>query len=146
MHTSTARSTAAFVRGLQGNDPKYWQTAALLKHFLANSNENGRMGSSSNFDEAAFCREYYSVPFRMGFEAGARSYMAAYNAMNGIPMTAQPILKENHYQGVGGEPHHHHGRRVSGRHGESSQVLSRTCPRPRRAQSSGHQPVSRRHI
>jgi beta-glucosidase len=85
--------TAAFVRGLQGNDPKYWQTAALLKHFLANSNENGRMGSSSNFDERLL-REYYSVPFRMGFEAGARSYMAAYNAMNGIPMTAQPILKE----------------------------------------------------
>ena len=34
--------TAAFVRGLQGNDPNYWQTAALLKHFLANSNEKGR--------------------------------------------------------------------------------------------------------
>jgi beta-glucosidase len=34
--------TAAFVRSLQGNDPKWWQTAALLKHFLANSNENGR--------------------------------------------------------------------------------------------------------
>ena len=85
--------TAAFVRGLQGNDPKYWQTAALLKHFLANSNENGRMRTSSDFDERLL-REYYSVPFRMGVEAGARSYMAAYNAMNGIPMTAQPILKE----------------------------------------------------
>ena len=85
--------TAAFVRGLQGDDRKYWQTAALLKHFLANSNEKGRMGSSSNFDERLL-REYYSVPFRMGVEAGARSYMAAYNGMNGIPMTAQPILKE----------------------------------------------------
>ena len=84
---------AAFVRGLQGNDPKYWQTAALLKHFLANSNENGRMRTSSDFDERLL-REYYSVPFRMGVEAGARSYMAAYNAMNGIPMTAQPILKD----------------------------------------------------
>ena len=85
--------TAAFVRGLQGNDPKYWQTASLLKHFLANSNENDRMRTSSDFDERLL-REYYSVPFRMGVEAGARSYMAAYNAMNGIPMTAQPILKE----------------------------------------------------
>ena len=35
--------TTAFVRGLQGNDPKYWQAAALLKHFMANSNENGRV-------------------------------------------------------------------------------------------------------
>src|ERR1035441_4556279 len=51
--------TAAFVRGLQGNDPKYWQTAALLKHFLANSNENGRMRTSSDFDERLL-REYYS--------------------------------------------------------------------------------------
>jgi beta-glucosidase len=84
---------AAFVRGLQGDDPKYWQTAALLKHFLANSNENGRMKTSSDFDERLL-REYYSVPFRMGVEAGASSYMAAYNAMNGIPMTAQPILKD----------------------------------------------------
>ena len=34
--------TVAFVKGLQGNDPKYWQTASLMKHFLANSNEDGR--------------------------------------------------------------------------------------------------------
>src|SRR5271157_3569981 len=85
--------TAAFVRGLEGDNQRYIQTAALLKHFLANSNENGRMRTSSDFDERLL-REYYSVRFRMGFAAGARSYMAAYNAMNGIPMTAQPILKD----------------------------------------------------
>ena len=28
----------SFVRGLQGNDPAYWKTASLMKHFLANSN------------------------------------------------------------------------------------------------------------
>jgi len=83
----------AFVKGLQGDDPKYWQTAALLKHFMANSNENGRGGSSSNFDERLM-REYYSVPFRMGIvDGGARAYMAAYNAWNGTPMTVQPVLK-----------------------------------------------------
>ncbi len=83
----------AFVKGLQGDDPRYWQTAALLKHFMANSNENGRGGSSSNFDERLM-REYYSVPFRMGIvDGGARAYMAAYNAWNGVPMTVQPVLK-----------------------------------------------------
>jgi beta-glucosidase len=81
------------VKGLQGDDPKYWLTASLMKHFLANSNEDGRGGSSSNFD-ARLLREYYSVPFRMGVEAGSRSYMASYNAWNGIPMTVNPILKE----------------------------------------------------
>ncbi len=84
---------AALVRGLQGDDPKYWQAASLLKHFLANSNEDGRYGSNSEFD-VRLMREYYSVPFRMGIEdGGARSYMAAYNAWNGVPMTVHPILK-----------------------------------------------------
>ena len=67
----------AFIKGLQGDDPKYWQAAALLKHFLANSNENLRTSSSSDFDQRLFW-EYYSVPFRMGFEdGGAKAVMAS---------------------------------------------------------------------
>jgi beta-glucosidase len=82
----------AMTRGLQGDHPRYWQTAALMKHFLANSNENDREKSSSEFDERLF-REYYSVPFRMGvMEGGSNAYMAAYNAYNGIPCTVHPIL------------------------------------------------------
>jgi beta-glucosidase len=84
---------AAFTRGLQGDDPKYWQAAALLKHFLANSNENYRTSSSSDFDQRLFW-EYYSVPFRMGFQdGGARGVMASYNAWNGTPMAVNPVLK-----------------------------------------------------
>jgi beta-glucosidase len=83
----------AFVRGLQGENPRYWQTASLLKHFLANSNENGRDSSSSDFDDQLF-REYYSVPFRMGIvDGGARAFMASYNSWNGIPMMVNPALK-----------------------------------------------------
>jgi beta-glucosidase len=83
----------AFTKGLQGDDPKYWQAAALLKHFLANSNEDFRTSSSSNFDQRLFW-EYYSVPFRMGFlEGGAKGVMASYNAWNGTPMVINPILK-----------------------------------------------------
>jgi len=83
----------AFIHGLQGDDPKYWQSAALLKHFLANENEDGRNYSSSDFDERLFW-EYYSVPFRMGFEeGGARAVMAAYNGWNGTAMAINPILR-----------------------------------------------------
>jgi beta-glucosidase len=83
----------AFVKGLQGDDPKYWQAAALLKHFLANSNENLRTKSNSVFDERLFW-EYYSVPFRMGFlDGGAKAVMASYNAWNGVPMAVNPVLK-----------------------------------------------------
>jgi beta-glucosidase len=83
----------AFVHGLQGEDPKYWQAAALLKHFLANENEDERNSSSSNFDERLFW-EYYSVPFRMAFlGGGAKAVMASYNAWNGTPMAVNPILR-----------------------------------------------------
>jgi beta-glucosidase len=90
----TGTMAAAFAKGMQGDDPKYWRVASLLKHFLANSNENGRYGSSSDFDQRLL-REYYSVPFRMAFlQGGASSYMASYNAWNGVPMTVNPILKD----------------------------------------------------
>jgi beta-glucosidase len=86
----------SFIKGLQGGfdgDSKYWQAAALLKHFLANSNENFRNSSSSDFDERLFW-EYYSVPFRMGFlEGGATGVMASYNAWNNTTMVVNPVMK-----------------------------------------------------
>jgi len=89
-----AAMTVAYVQGLQGDHPKYWKTAALMKHFLANSNENNRFVDSSDFDERLF-REYYSYPFYKGVvEGGSRAFMAAYNKYNGIPCTVHPVLKE----------------------------------------------------
>ena len=88
-----SRMTVAFVKGLQGNNPKYWKSASLMKHFMANSNEDGRDSTSSNFDERLF-REYYSFPFFKGItEGGSRAFMASYNSWNGIPMTINPVLK-----------------------------------------------------
>ena len=86
--------SVAFQHGLQGPDPNHWQAASLMKHFLANENEDTRDSSSSDFSERLF-REYYSVPFRMGFEqGGSRGVMAAYNSWNGTPMMIHPILKD----------------------------------------------------
>jgi beta-glucosidase len=85
--------SVALIKGMQGDNSKYWQAASLIKHFLANSNETTRGSSSSDFDEELL-RDYYSVPFRMGFvEGGAKSFMASYNAWNHVPMTVNPILK-----------------------------------------------------
>lgn len=84
----------SFVKGLQGNDPNYWKTASMMKHFLANSNENVRVKTSSDFDERLL-REYYSYTFYKGVvEGGARAYMAAYNKYNGIPCAVSPVLKD----------------------------------------------------
>jgi beta-glucosidase len=83
----------AFVKGLQGNDPVYWKTASLMKHFLANSNENNRTYNSSDFDDRLF-REYYSYAFYKGVvEGGSQCFMAAYNKYNGIPCTVNPVLR-----------------------------------------------------
>lgn len=83
----------ALIHGLQGDDPKYWRTASLLKHFFANSNEKNREGSSSDFDETLL-RDYYTVPFRMGFEqGGARCFMTSYNEWNHVPCTVQPVIE-----------------------------------------------------
>jgi beta-glucosidase len=85
---------ASFVRGLQGPDPVYWKTASLMKHFLANSNENNRSYNSSDFDERLF-REYYSYAFYKGVtEGGSQAFMAAYNKYNGIPCTVHPVLRD----------------------------------------------------
>ena len=89
-----ATLVTAFVRGLQGDNPTYWKTASLMKHFLANSNENDRMTNSSDFDERLF-REYYSYAFYKGVvDGGAQCYMAAYNKYNGIPCMVNPVLRE----------------------------------------------------
>ena len=86
--------SAGFIKGLQGDDPRYLLAASTMKHFLANSNEDGRTRSSSDFDERNL-REYYLVPFQMGIlEAGAQSFMASYNAVNKIPDTVSPFIRD----------------------------------------------------
>ncbi len=92
-YLASAMATA-FVRGLQGDDPKYWRAASLLKHFVANTNENGRDHTSSDFDDRLF-HEYYAAAFRAAIvDGGARAYMAAYNAHNGVPCTTHPMLED----------------------------------------------------
>lgn len=89
-----SRLTVAFVEGLQGENPKYWKTASLMKHFLANSNEDGRDSTSSNFNKRLFY-EYYGYPFYKGIvEGGSRAFMASYNAWNGVSMSVNPALKD----------------------------------------------------
>jgi beta-glucosidase len=90
----TGTLAVAFVRGLQGDDPRYLKTAALVKHFLANSNEDDRSSSSSNFSERLW-REYYAKPFEMTIVQGhADALMTAYNAVNGTPAHVHPMLRE----------------------------------------------------
>ena len=86
--------SVGYIKGMQGDNPKYLLSASTMKHFLANSNEDGRTSSSSDFDERNL-REYYLVPFQMGIEeANAQSFMASYNAVNKIPDTVSPFIRD----------------------------------------------------
>ncbi|MDR1331486.1 MAG: glycoside hydrolase family 3 C-terminal domain-containing protein, partial [Tannerella sp.] len=88
----TAETGAAFIRGLQGDDPDYLKLVATPKHFAANNEENRRRDGSSDVDERSL-REYCFPAFRTGIEkAKATSVMGAYNALNGVPCCANPFL------------------------------------------------------
>lgn len=85
----TARLGVAFVRGLQGDDPKYWKVVATPKHYAVHS---GPEPERHAFDARAFerdVRETYLPAFRATVtEAKAASVMCAYNRTNGEPCCA----------------------------------------------------------
>ena len=82
----------AFIRGLQGDDPRYLKLVATSKHFVANNEENRRLDGSADVDMQSL-REYYFPAFRRSVEQGkVTSVMGAYNALNGVPCCADPFL------------------------------------------------------
>ncbi len=83
----TSQIAAAFIRGIQGDHPKYLKGVATVKHFVANNTEYNRRYISPEIPEQ-FLRDYYMVPFQYAVEeAGVESIMTAYNGINGVPCT-----------------------------------------------------------
>lgn len=88
----TGRIAVEFIKGMQGDDDKYFKTIATAKHFAANNYERGRHSTSSDMDDRNL-REYYLPAFEMAVkEANVRSVMSAYNAVNGVPCGANHEL------------------------------------------------------
>lgn len=80
----TGKLAVQFVKGLQGDDPKYFKTVATLKHYVVHSGpEPERHSFDAITDERDF-RETYLPQFEMGIKEGkAYSVMCAYNRYNG---------------------------------------------------------------
>jgi len=88
----TGRMGVAFVKGLQGTDPKYLKLAATLKHYAVNNVERDRMKLSSTVSERML-HEFWLPHFRDCIvEGGAHSVMASYNAINGVPNNINKML------------------------------------------------------
>jgi beta-glucosidase len=97
----------AYVRGYQGarlDAPD--SIAACPKHFVGyGAAEGGRDYNSVEISEHTL-RQYYLPPFHAAVDEGAATLMSAFNALNGIPSSANPftlkhILKDEWgFQGI----------------------------------------------
>lgn len=89
----TAQMGVAFVKGLQGNDPKYRKTDATAKHFAVHS---GPEHNRHEFDARPTERDLYETylpAFRaLVQEANVASVMGAYNRVNGESASASQRL------------------------------------------------------
>ncbi|MBV8858626.1 MAG: glycoside hydrolase family 3 C-terminal domain-containing protein [Acidobacteria bacterium] len=89
----TGRLGVAFVKGLQGDDPKYLKVVSTPKHYAVHS---GPEPERHRFDAAATerdLRETYTPAFRAAVTEGrAASVMCAYNRINGEPACANTHL------------------------------------------------------
>ena len=77
----------SFVKGLQGDDPRYLKIVSTPKHFAANNEEHNRFECNPIISEKDL-REYYLPAFeKCIIEGKAASIMTAYNAINDVPCT-----------------------------------------------------------
>ena len=89
----TANLGASFVRGLQGNDPKYLQAAACAKHFAVHSGPEPSR-HSDNFNPTPYdLWDTYLPAFKeLVTKANVAGVMCAYNAINTQPCCANDLL------------------------------------------------------
>ncbi len=89
----TGRMGLQFVKGMQGDDPKYLKTVATAKHYAVHSGpEPLRHEFNAKVSEVDL-RETYLPAFRtLVVDAGVYSVMGAYNMFRDYPCCANPIL------------------------------------------------------
>jgi beta-glucosidase len=92
----TGRMGVAFIKGLQGDDPKYLKVVATAKHFAVHS---GPESLRHTFDAVVDDRDLaatYLPHFEMAIrEGGAQSVMCAYNRVDGQPACSSSRLLED---------------------------------------------------
>jgi len=88
-----AAMARAYIRGYQNGDlSKPNSVAASVKHFGAyGASEAGREYNTTDMSESRL-RQVYLPPYKAAVEAGSATIMSAFNALNGVPATANPYL------------------------------------------------------
>jgi len=89
----TGKLAVQFIRGLQGDDPKYFKTVATVKHFAVHSGPEPERHTFDAVVSERDLRESYLPHFAMGIrEGGAYSLMCAYNRVDGKPACGSDML------------------------------------------------------
>src|SRR5579859_530390 len=97
----TSRLGVAFVEGLQGNDPKYYETIATPKHYAVHSGPESERHRFNAKPSAFDLEDTYLPAFRATItEAKADSIMCAYNAIYDVPACASPLLLKQKLRGA----------------------------------------------
>ena len=88
-----SRIAEAMTRGYQGDDLTDPTTiAACVKHFAAyGAPQAGRDYNTVDMSER-WLREFYLPPYKAAIDAGARTVMASFNELDGVPATANRHL------------------------------------------------------
>jgi beta-glucosidase len=83
----------AYIRGYQGDDlSKPNAVAASVKHFEAyGAAEAGREYNTTDMSESRLMQDYLP-PYKAAVQAGAATIMSAFNALNGVPASANRFL------------------------------------------------------
>lgn len=86
---------ASFIKGMQGNHPKYLKTAACAKHFAVHSGpEADRHGFNAIVNQQDLY-ETYLPAFKSCVDAGVEAVMCAYNRTNNEACCGSPTLLQN---------------------------------------------------
>ena len=89
----TGQLAVPFIRGLQGDDPRYLKTIATVKHFAVHSGPEPLRHQFDAVVSERDLRESYLPHFETGIrEAGAYSLMCAYNRVFGAPACGSDLL------------------------------------------------------
>jgi beta-glucosidase len=82
----------ARVRGFQGSDySRQDRVVACAKHFVAyGAAESGRDYNTTDMSEQRL-REVYLPPFKAAVDAGVATLMSAFNDLNGVPASGNPL-------------------------------------------------------
>jgi beta-glucosidase len=97
----TGKLGTAFVRGLQGNDPKYFKTISTPKHFAVHSGPESTRHTVDVKASLHDMEDTYLPAFRETVIDGkADSVMCAYNRINGEPACANTFLLQDTLRGA----------------------------------------------